>query len=135
MEAVDTAEILVVAVNLNRQCHTSEDHNLLAVQSNPHTYKFISKICFDKKLPNISGSPKLSCCLRFSNYNFATHFSTPLCGLHIRSILFNLFLLLTLLEDYKLVSSSQFGFPLPFTSSVVRVYVLCMPLLVRQKTA
>jgi len=44
-------------------------------------------------------------------------------------------MLLILLEDYKLLSSSQFGFPLPFTSSVVRVYVLCMPLLVCQKTA
>jgi len=42
MEAVDSGEILVVTINLSLQCHTSEDHSLLTVQSNPHTYKFIS---------------------------------------------------------------------------------------------
>jgi len=67
MEAVDSAEI-IVTINLNLHCHTSEDHNLVTVQSNPRTYKFISKILFDNKLPNIPGAPKLPCCLRFSNY-------------------------------------------------------------------
>ena len=119
MEAVDSADILVVTINLNLQCHTSEDHNLVTVQSNPRTYKFIFKIHFDNKLPNTPGSPKLPCCLRFSKYNFATHFSTPLCGLHFRSILFNIFMLLILLEDCKLLRFLQFGFPLPFTSCVV----------------
>jgi hypothetical protein len=44
MEAVDSAEILVVTINLNLQCHTSEDHSLLTIQSNPHTNLSLSPV-------------------------------------------------------------------------------------------